>query len=501
MNDHGLLDVVVSSQSVKNVQWRFIMTIVITNTHIIIVAVVIIIVALMFINIVRDRNDYKKIVADLRKELNAVREDYKNYKRDSSQEFRNYKTGAEKVLSQYRALVSNHEQTQKRVEELQQLLNVSSDTIIEKEKELNDYKLQMQNELKDCKSQMQNAFNIYKRKTDREIDELSKIAKPRLALLEVAGSNLSAIPYMAGIVADYETIGIERIASALDWGHNVQRAQKVASIREIREYAKQIVEQNKYAQYQLAYLLELYPGLQDVIDSDYNELPMVELESLSKRDPVRDYLSKEEYNSLSTTEKNQRALDKYVASHAKTKWQIGRDFELFVGHEFLERGWSVEFYGENMGLEDLGRDLIVKTLNGETYIVQCKYWSQDKIIHEKHITQLYGTTVSYCIEHGLTLDDVKGTLITNIKLSDMAKKMATYLDIEYLENHEIGDFPRIKCNNGVDEYGIHTKIYHLPFDQQYDTIKMKHKDDFWAYTVEEAERAGYRRAYKWFGKN
>ena len=34
----------------------------------------------------------------------------------------------------------------------------------------------------------------------------------------------------------------------------------------------------------------------------------------------------------------------------------------------------------------------------------------------------------------------------------------------------------------------------------YDTIKMLHKDDFWAYTVEGAERAGYRRAKKWFGE-
>ena len=455
------------------------MTLVVTTRIAIAFAVVLLIIIITIIGLINSKRTFEKAANEARSELREIEREIDSYKRDTEKEFSRYrreqetvfsiyKSKKEKEINNYKAIVESQQKTKQHVGELLFSLNRCKETIKEK---------------------------------DREINELNKIAKPKLELLKVAGSNLSAIPYMSKLIADYETIGIERIASALDWGHNVQRAQKVASIREIREYAKQIVEQNKYAQYQLAYLLELYPGLQDVIDSDYSELPMVELESLSERDPVRDYLSKEEYNSLSTTEKNQRALDKYVASHAKTKWQIGRDFELFVGHEFLERGWSVEFYGENMGLEDLGRDLIVKTLNGETYIVQCKYWSQDKIIHEKHITQLYGTTVSYCIEHGLTLDDVKGTLITNIKLSDMAKKMATYLDIEYLENHEIGDFPRIKCNNGVDEYGIHTKIYHLPFDQQYDTIKMKHKDDFWAYTVEEAERAGYRRAYKWFGKN
>ena len=78
--------------------------------------------------------------------------------------------------------------------------------------------------------------------------------------------------------------------------------------------------------------------------------------------------------------------------------------------------------------------------------------------------------------------------------------MANYLKIEFVEKYELGEFPRIKCNNGIDQNGIRTKIYHLPFDQQYDNIKMIHKDDFWAYTVEEAEKAGYRRAYKWWGE-
>ena len=335
---------------------------------------------------------------------------------------------------------------------------------------------------------------------EKTIKELKKITEPRLSLLKVAGSNLSAIPYMSKIVADYETIGIEHLASALDWGYSSERAKKVKTIREIRADAKEIVEKNKYAQYQLAYLLELFPGLQDVIDSDYNELPSVNLSNLSDRDPVRNYVAKEEYDSLSTAEKNQLALDRYVESHSKTKWQIGRDYELYVGHQYLKNGWTVEFYGSNMGLEDLGRDLIVKKTDGNVLIVQCKYWSKDKLIHEKHITQLYGTTVSYSIENNLAKERVKGILITNIQLSEMAKKMASYLNVGYKENIELGEFPRIKCNNGRDEYGLPTKIYHLPFDQQYDNVKMMHKDDFWASTVAEAEMAGYRRANKWFGQ-
>ena len=64
----------------------------------------------------------------------------------------------------------------------------------------------------------------------------------------------------------------------------------------------------------------------------------------------------------------------------------------------------------------------------------------------------------------------------------------------------MGQFPRIKCNIGRDEYGAVTKIYHLPMDQQYDNVIIEpDKGEFFAMTVLEAENAGFRRAYKWYG--
>ena len=79
--------------------------------------------------------------------------------------------------------------------------------------------------------------------------------------------------------------------------------------------------------------------------------------------------------------------------------------------------------------------------------------------------------------------------------------MATYLNIRFVEDFEIGEFPRIKCNIGHDENGMKTKIYHLPFDQQYDNTKINNEGEFFAMTVEEAESAGFRRAFKWFSEN
>lgn len=318
---------------------------------------------------------------------------------------------------------------------------------------------------------------------------------------EIAKSNLKIMPYMAGMISDIETYGLEQLAIKLDWGENKERAKKVKSIREIRKDAQEMIERHKWAQYQLEYLLELYPVLQDVIETEFNQLPIVEIKDVSELeeyDYARDYLSKEEYMQLTTTQRNQLALDRYVASHRKTKWQIGRDYELYCGYQYALKGYAIEYYGSFMGLEDLGRDLICKKKDAPTLIIQCKYWSQVKTIHEKHIMQLYGTMISYCIEHNLEENDVKGVLITNITLSDVAKQMAKRLNIETVESFPLKEYPRIKCNINTNAEGETTKIYHLPFDQQYDSTKIDKEGEFFALTVADAEEAGFRRAFKHF---
>ena len=73
------------------------------------------------------------------------------------------------------------------------------------------------------------------------------------------------------------------------------------------------------------------------------------------------------------------------------------------------------------------------------------------------------------------------------------------LKIEFVEHFESGDYPCIKCNINRDTNGVETKIYHLPFDQQYDATMIDKSGEFMATTVAEAENAGFRRAFKWFG--
>jgi len=222
-------------------------------------------------------------------------------------------------------------------------------------------------------------------------------------------------------------------------------------------------------------------------------------------------LTQEEYITLPSVERNQKALDRYLASRNKSKWSLGRDYEMYIGYLYEQKKYSVEYKGIIDGFDDLGRDIIAKN-DDETCIVQCKYWAHYKEIHEKHIFQLFGTTMEYWIrnygshnnqnsfkEFTRYLDEnkLRPIFVCSTSLSDKAKEMAAVLNVEIIENYPLGNFPRIKCNTNYDEFGTKTKIYHLPMDQQYDrTIITKSKGEFCAFTIKEAEDAEFRRAFR-----
>ena len=341
---------------------------------------------------------------------------------------------------------------------------------------------------------MQELSHLYEIALHALAEKQDELRQHQDSLKFILESNLTSIPFLAGMIADYCTYDYEILAKKLDWGCDVKREKKVRDIRKIRADARQQITAAKVAEYELEYLKSLYPVLDEVLASDYKDIQYKK--ELPDYDYTKDYLSKEEWSLLNETERNQLALDRYIDSHKKSKWQIGRDYELYCGYLYECKGYSVEYFGSNKGLEDLGRDLIA-TKDSLTDIVQCKYWSKDKCIHEKHIFQLYGTLTCYLIENNLPELLVRGVFITNITLSDMARNVADRLGIVVKENVPIGDFPRIKCNIGHDEFGLQTRIYHLPMDQQYDKVKLHKKGEKMVFTVKEAEDSGFRRAYRW----
>lgn len=299
----------------------------------------------------------------------------------------------------------------------------------------------------------------------------------------------SLYPHLAAIMSDLLTIHYHEA----EWRllHKKRPALIEAKrINELCSETRKIIKEKKQLEYKLAYITELFPNIEDVFDEGFNEDTDFNLESNDDTDRVRLFLSHDEYIKLSTVEKNQLALDRYIQNR-KSKWQIGRDYEMYIGQAFENKGFCVEYTGIIENLEDMGRDLIAKKEN-KTYIVQCKNWSQEKTIHEKHIFQLYGTVILKTLENPET--KVRGIFVTSTSLSDKAKAIAQHLNIWVYQKISLKPFARIKCNINRTSG---EKIYHLPFDQQYDkTIIEKETGEFYALTVSEAEEKGFRRAWR-----
>ncbi len=248
------------------------------------------------------------------------------------------------------------------------------------------------------------------------------------------------------------------------------------------------------------YYESIAPFLVDLKEEVINEDDIQNFQEYTeeeKRDKVVEFLTIDEYHKLSTIERNQLALDRYW-KRPKSKSHIGRVYERFIGYQYENKGFDVKFEGIFKGLEDLGRDLICQK-GKNIHIVQCKYWSQFKTIHEKHIFQLFGTMYQYKKKLAIQNKDCKiiGLFCTTTKVSDLAKEFATDIGIKIKDNFAMNyEYPCIKCNINP---GSKEKIYHLPFDQMYDRVKIDIKNgEFYCKTVKEAEEKGFRRAMRHF---
>jgi hypothetical protein len=325
----------------------------------------------------------------------------------------------------------------------------------------------------------------------------------REAIEILAKEKSQGFPWLANAYADY--FHLQKLKEAEYLEHKSHPARVSAErVRTIAKERRIIEEKLRIAQGIISYYQDLFPFLEEFLGDPEDEVlkyvlsrnieePIKEVGDIGI-DPVKVYLTSEEYQKLSSTERNQLALDRYWTKR-KSSWQIGRDYERFVGYLYEIDGYNVYYKGILEGFDDLGRDLICN--KGEkTIVIQCKRWSKYKLIHEKHINQLYGTVVKYMIDH--PKEKVSGILYTTTKTSDRAKEFAQYLDIGIAEECPFANYPSIKCNISRRSG---EKIYHLPFDQQYDrTIIEEERNECYVETVEEAEKLGYRRAWRWKGQ-
>lgn len=298
--------------------------------------------------------------------------------------------------------------------------------------------------------------------------------------------------WLAGFIAEAEYTMDHRDSDLRFKKHPARKSADI--VADVKREKRALTARVKALEYQLKSYEEYFPMLEDYRDDILNEEAQLTaggdgVEALEALDPVRKFLSRHEWEKLSPSKRNQRALDVYV-SRSKANWEIGRAYERYLGYLRERDGWSVTYQGALSGFEDLGRDLICER-DGQTEIVQAKYWRKQKLIREKHVFQLLGTTMHFRLGNpGKTVTPV---LVTTTELSDVARLAASLLEVRVEQLPFSWEYPMIKCNINRS---TGERIYHLPFDQMYDRTVIRNPGETYVRTVAEAEKRGFRRAWR-----
>lgn len=369
-------------------------------------------------------------------------------------------------------------------------------------------RLKAEDEVRSKSGEISELKKAHARMLDAVQLQYQKLLDHMRALDKVFSQRKIQFPWLVSAIADLHALEAERDAQILE----TKKHAAVKSAGVVREHGakrREAERQSRLMRYRVQYYEKLFPWIADYVGDDVPD-EAVDLSGSQAEptdDPVKRWLNDAEYERLSETDKNQLALDRWKTS-SKSRWQVGRDYERFIGYNYETLGYDVEFTGAIEGLQDMGRDLIARR-GSELRVIQCKYWSKEKTIHEKHIFQLFGSTLEYAFRLGtfsdlnqlslfggpIKITGAKAVLYTSTNISPVAKDAAKRLEVECNENIGISDYSLIKCNISMRDG---QRIYHLPFDQQYDRTKiMAAEGEKYVYTVAEAQKAGFRRAWKW----
>ena len=272
-------------------------------------------------------------------------------------------------------------------------------------------------------------------------------------------------------------------------------------VREVKKEKRELNKKLKILEYQLKTYEQYFPIIEDFKDYILEDDTFLiksdgSVSQDEDYDPVQKFLKPEEFKKLPVDRKNQLALDRYL-NKTHTKLEIGRFYERYIGYLYEQEDWIVKFFGIIEGFDDLGRDLVCKKGN-EIHIVQTKNWSKYKIIREKYLYQHFATTIHYQLQEKISKKvKVKPIFYATIDFSDMAKKVSKALNIQIKTEKLKKDYPMIKCNINPS---TKEKIYHLPFDQQYDKVIIgNNPGELYVKTVAEATKKGFRRAFRYRG--
>lgn len=340
----------------------------------------------------------------------------------------------------------------------------------------------------------ENDFNQKLRKHLDERDSANQKLREYLDARDVAFKTgfLTGRRWLAELIAEAEHSLDRRDVDLQYKSHPARKSAEV--VREVKQEKRALQVRVKFLEYQLKSYEEYFPELEEYRESLLDErIPLAagvdNLDELEQADPVQLLLAREEWERLPPALRNQVALDRYLARH-KSDWEIGLAYERYIGYLYEKEGYMVEYRGALFRFEDMGRDLICK--KGDlTEIIQAKCWSSSKVIHEKHVFQLLGSSLHY--RHTYRDERVIPVLVTTTELSPVAKEAAELLDVTVQKVPLPARYPIIKCNVSTT---TREKIYHLPFDQMYDRTQIRLPGECFVTTVAEAEQLGFRRAWR-----
>lgn len=353
-----------------------------------------------------------------------------------------------------------------------------------------------------CKSNLDTA-NARLEELEQDKKQLQNFIGETLNKLRSESSTLPyAVRWFVKLQEAVDDLEVARLAAPPNPAPSaaIQVKEAKAEARRIREETELLRNRIDLYERQAPWLSECAEFTLEEIIEGLKEEEVIRKTYAAGDDPTRLFLSAAEWSALPSTERNQLALDRYwQGSRKRTAWVAGTQYERYVGYKFESQGFDVEYHGALEGKQDLGIDLICRK-NATVHIIQCKRLSPAKQIpvRENVVAQIYGAAMFFALTHALDRNSVKPAIYTTYELSSQAKEFAGMLGVATRETFVFEPYPCIKCN--ISE-STGERIYHFPFDQQYDrTVIGNVPGEFYAMTVAEAERAKFRRAQKWRGE-
>ena len=249
-------------------------------------------------------------------------------------------------------------------------LEINLNDVHEKLKKVNSADRYYREKLQEADYYYKNKLNeteiFCKSRTDTTIAECNnrytEIRQNEKFLRDLINSKVRDFPIVADIVSELDTIRDKNKSYYLEF--KKRPAPKAAeTVMEVRREKRELIRQNKALEWEMKYIRRLLPWIDEIEDnpmepvnrtSDYYN-PNYNVEDSNKNDidNAGYWLTPQEYQSLSNVQKYQLALDRYNKRH-KSNWEIGRDYERYIGYLFEQKGFKVDYTRIKDGFNDLG---------------------------------------------------------------------------------------------------------------------------------------------------